>query len=384
MRSRNSSKPVQARATCRGGRGWTLSVALAALLSLAFATLASASGALTRAGAQPPVNTQPPRITGKAQEGQILRADQGSWRGPERKHNKFAFQWRLCGSAGTSCTDITKANDRIYPLRRVDVGHTLRVVVTATGQNGSASAPSTQTALVSAAPSGAPVATVRPTIEGKTEQGTVLTAQEGDWAGNTPVRIGYQWRRCGPQGGACQVISHLAPTAKNYTVRPADIGKTVRVLVTEQNQAGTSAALSDPTAKVTASPASATAPKNTAPPTITGSAQRGRTLSGTDRDVERNDPDQLLVQMAALCCGRWLPLHRRGAAAVVQRARSRCRPHLACPGDGKELSRYGLDPLSPHGRGRRIAGKSSSAEGHQPAHNHRLRRTGEHAEDLER
>jgi len=73
------------------------------------------------------VNTTSPSVTGTAQEGQILRADQGSWRGLERKTGKFAFQWRLCGSAGLSCADVAKANDRIYVLRPSDVGQTLAV-----------------------------------------------------------------------------------------------------------------------------------------------------------------------------------------------------------------------------------------------------------------
>jgi hypothetical protein len=95
-----------------------------------------------------PQNTVAPAITGNAVEGQSVSASTGSWSG---RPNRYSFAWRRCDSAGQGCTAIAGANAAAYLAGAADVGHTLRVVVTAVNRSGSASASSAPTAVVTAA-----------------------------------------------------------------------------------------------------------------------------------------------------------------------------------------------------------------------------------------
>jgi acid phosphatase type 7 len=73
---------------------------------------------------------------------------------------------------------------------------------------------------------------------------------------------------------ACTDIA--GATASTYTLTSADVGFSIRVLVTATNAAGSSTATSQPTATVYAAD-----PSNATPPTIAGLAQQGETLSGS-------------------------------------------------------------------------------------------------------
>lgn len=189
----------------------------------------------------------------------------------------FAYQWSLCDAAGTDCADVAGATDRIYPVRPANVDRRLRVSVTATTSAGEATALSAPTRIVRAAPAGAPLATVGPTVSGKTQTGSVLTATSGTWEGDTPIRFEYRWRRCTSEGGACE---DLRRTTQTYVLSARDAGHTLRVLVLAENSVGTSAALSDPTPEVPG-PSAATAPKSTSPPLISGVAEQGKTLTAS-------------------------------------------------------------------------------------------------------
>ncbi len=54
----------------------------------------------------------------------------------------FAFQWQRCTAPEEQCADIAGADGPALALGRADVGKVLRVVVTATNADGSASATS--------------------------------------------------------------------------------------------------------------------------------------------------------------------------------------------------------------------------------------------------
>ena len=76
-----------------------------------------------------PVNTEPPTVSGSDVEGQTLSATAGSWEGSP---TSYGYQWQDCNTAGEACTNIAKATSSTYKLTATDVGHTLRVIVTAT------------------------------------------------------------------------------------------------------------------------------------------------------------------------------------------------------------------------------------------------------------
>lgn len=95
-----------------------------------------------------------------------------------------------------------------------------------------------------------PTNTAAPTISDTTPQsGQTLTAANGTWTGDAPITFTYQWQRCNASGASCVAIA--GATAQTYTVQAADVGSTLRVVVTGRNAVGTSAATSAATAVVT-------------------------------------------------------------------------------------------------------------------------------------
>jgi|GEM_PF-1576564 len=104
-----------------------------------YATYASEAPAL------PPVNSAPPTISGVAQTEQHLSASPGSW---SESPSSYAYEWQRC--IGASCSAIAGATSPTYTLESADIGHTVRVSVTASDGGGtSAKALSAATTVVS-------------------------------------------------------------------------------------------------------------------------------------------------------------------------------------------------------------------------------------------
>ena len=147
-----------------------------------------------------------------------------------------------------------------------DAGRRLRVRVTATNADGSATAASNATALIKAAPS-APSNTKPPTISGDAIVGATLTANPGQWTQQPSFR--YEWRRCDQNGSSCAAIS--GATERTYVLKSVDQGNTLRVRVEATSSGTMTAATSVPTAVVR--PAAAPAPAANGCPAGSGAIQ---------------------------------------------------------------------------------------------------------------
>ena len=203
----------------------------------------SAATARIAAAPEPPVPVTPPAVTGSPQLGQTLTAVPGTWSGTTPL--ALAFHWQRCSP--TVCADVDGATGATYLLAAADVGSAMRVRQTATNGIGSASADSTETAVVTD-PGDAPVALTLPAIEGTARLGQTLTALPGTWNGTTPMAFSYQWVRCGIVGGGCVEVP--GATGSAYLLGDEDVDRTIRVRQTAANPAGSTAAASDPTAVV--------------------------------------------------------------------------------------------------------------------------------------
>jgi hypothetical protein len=192
-----------------------------------------------------PVNTAPPTIGGTPTVGQTLTASNGTW---SNSPTSFAYQWLRCNGGGNSCVSVANGAQQTYTLVGADAGHTMRVKVTATNTDGSASAQSAQTAQVaSGTSSAAPKNTSPPTISGTPKVGGTLTADPGSWSGN-PTSFAYQWQRCDADVAACSDV--IGATGGTYGVLTADLGYRLRVHVTAKNAKGSGSAISAITAIV--------------------------------------------------------------------------------------------------------------------------------------
>ena len=182
--------------------------------------VSSVTGVVTAPAPTPtpgaPANTSLPTISGSMEQGQTVTASTGGWNG--NQPITFTYAWQRCDNAGGHCGQIGGSNHATYQAQKADVGHTLRVAVTAKNNAGSSTATSSQTGSVSGTPAAppAPAASVsvnastfrlvygtavtlsgsistkqagqKVTIEGqafgggKTNLGTATTAADGTWS----------------------------------------------------------------------------------------------------------------------------------------------------------------------------------------------------------
>lgn len=230
------------------GAGLATSVALGStsLQSATTTTSATATTTKTATTVAPPANTSAPTISGTARDGTTLTGSNGAWTGSP---TSYAYRWKRCDSAGGSCAAIAGATSNQYTLTTADVGHRLRVEVTATNAGGSGSATSAPTDVVQ--PSGnAPANTKLPAISGTAQQGSTLKVDNGTWTGSTPMTFDYTWQRCDAKAANCSTFITHSPTTSSYTLALADVGHTIRVEVQAKNSIGSSYVYSAPTGVV--------------------------------------------------------------------------------------------------------------------------------------
>jgi hypothetical protein len=218
--------------------------ALVAVGAVMVAMLAGASGAATNVA---PKNTGEPSITGTPRVGQVLRTTRGTWTGTTPID--YEYRWFRCDGRGkadaSDCTRITNASNASYVLREADAGFRIRSQVEGTNDDGSDTATSNPTAVITSAK---PVNTTEPSISGSAVVGSVLKANRGQWAGDDPITYSFVWLRCNDKGDNCSEIQ--GANDPEYEIRDSDTGRTIRVRVIARNDRGSTSAISNSTGVV--------------------------------------------------------------------------------------------------------------------------------------
>ncbi len=185
---------------------WIMVVTVAVAMGLSVLVASPA------AAADPPVNTSPPQVKGRAVYTQKLVAGAGHWENMDDL--TFRYQWLRNG------TKIGGATERAYRIDLLDLGHRLAVQVAATDADGE------KTFVVSEATNKVKRAFLRnrraPQMVGVQRFGRVLSVDPGRWR-TTPTRLRYQWLRGGRKlPGA---------TRARYRIQPEDVDRRLRVRV---------------------------------------------------------------------------------------------------------------------------------------------------------
>jgi GH25 family lysozyme M1 (1,4-beta-N-acetylmuramidase) len=278
-----------------------------------------------------PLLSTPPTIVGPPQAGQLLAAVPGVWEGG--KPLSFTYQWRSCDAAGANCTAITGATGESYRPVSTDVGHSLKVVVTATSDAGTATAITAPTATVSPAgtsPGARPTNLKPPQILGQDQAGQVLTSSVGTWTG-APQKFTYRWRRCSASGTSCIAIPHAIGPRRTLT--PDDIGSTLSLVVTATGKGGSTSATAETTDVVVAAPL---------PPVSIGTQTVRRGIAG---NVQTDDGRATVTwQPGAVPVGKTVSLTAFAGALTVPGS----EVSLSVPGLSSKGFRWPLDLAYAH------------------------------------
>jgi len=215
----------------------------------------------------PPVNQSAPIVSGYPQEGELLTADPGEW---SNNPTDYAYQWFTCDANGISCPDLPGATDQTYLVQATEVGRYVGVEVIASNAGGD-SDPANSDVIGPVLPA-APVNLTPPRISGTAQAGQMLNATPGTWTGG-PTAFHYQWYSCNSSLDTCNAIP--AATGAAYQVSAGDIGRRLIVGVIATNAGGDS----DEEPSNATEPVVPAAPSNQVPPTISGNAKQGKTLT---------------------------------------------------------------------------------------------------------
>lgn len=120
-----------------------------------------------------------------------------------------------------------------------------------------------------------PTETAQPALDGTFRRGSTISTSNGNWS-NNPTSFTYVWQRCDANGAACAAIPN--ETKRTYRLVAADVGRTVRAIVTARNADGTGRANTKPSPVI----ADDVTPANTQPPTVSGTPVVGGTLTASE------------------------------------------------------------------------------------------------------
>jgi uncharacterized repeat protein (TIGR02543 family) len=221
----------------------------------AFTTAKSTRVALT------PSVTSNPGISGSSLIGKVLSASSGSWLAFPAAET--SVQWFRCNKETTAgaksfggssqCAAIKGANKTRYTVAAADRGKHIAALITAENKAGDATV-TTDSEQVAYEP----VRTGSPSISGSAVVGRTLNASPGSWNAFPEEQTSFKWFRCSSptqpgseafaRASGCVAIG--GANDSSYTVKEADEGKYLSVLVKAANSAGSSTVTARSTAKV--------------------------------------------------------------------------------------------------------------------------------------
>jgi len=136
---------------------------------------------------------------------------------------------------------LSQAGSGTITVSGLSEGTSYIFTVTATNIAGTGPASASSNSITTFA---TPVNTVAPVVSGTANFGQTLSTTDGTWTGTATITYTYQWQRSGTN------IS--SATSSTYTLVQADVGNTIRCVVTGTNSYGNSSANSNSTASVSA------------------------------------------------------------------------------------------------------------------------------------
>ena len=235
----------------------------AVLASVALTGLAVASAAGRDASG--PALVSAPTVTGVLQQGARLTAGPGTW--SSTGAIAYAYQWYRCDANGSHCSSVHGATRGTYTLVAKDAGRTVGLTVRGTDSSGTTAAYAALAGLVAPAKAKV-VATAQPALTGSPIVGQALQVAAAAWRG-TSATPAIAWRRCNANGRVCAPVA--GATAPSYTVTAADAGHVLVAAVTASKQTVLSLGI---VAR------SAPGPVSTERPSIAGTLQQGKQLTG--------------------------------------------------------------------------------------------------------
>ena len=209
-----------------------------------------------------------PIVTGAAVQGGRLTVS------PPAGDARYAYRWYRCDTMGGRCTILRGATSGHRRLGAGDVGHTLGLVLRATGAPRAGAAYASLIGPIGGAPARL-VSRAQPVVSGAAMEGGSVHVDTGRWKPQ-PASFAYQWLRCDRNGRSCAPIR--GATAADHAVLGADIGHTLVAIVQARARADSQAVFS--TATATVLPAHGVAgPSPSASPLVAQVLQEGRRLT---------------------------------------------------------------------------------------------------------
>ncbi len=183
-----------------------------------------------------PALTASPVLSGATIQRQTLSTTRGVW---TNRPTSYAYQWQDCDGSGGNCANISGATSSSYTLAASDVGHTIRVVVTASNRAGSTPATSSATAAVTASGGGGGGTTPQPTGP----SGTWNLAFDDEFNGTSLDRTHWSpcwfYPTCGSQNGVATSPNNVQVANGNLILTLASSSSGASVETNSNGGAGT-------------------------------------------------------------------------------------------------------------------------------------------------